>query len=94
MFKKNDNKLETARRWLFILHMVCIACILGMVIIYYFFKLKQVFLGFLMLALGIFFVWISWILWDLLFSFLCDVKSIRNKLYGINNTENDTFFDR
>lgn len=40
-----------------------------------------------LIALPLFwlFTWLTWLLKDLVFSYMCDVKLIRNKLYGVDN---------
>ena len=83
MFEKNDGTLFTARVilnvvvWIFVLAGV----ISGIILLVN----ESTALGLVMLLLVPFLSWLMWVVARLFLTYLCDIKLIRNKLYGIDN---------
>ena len=83
MFEKNDGTLFTARVilnvvvWIFVLAGV----ISGIILLVN----ESTALGLVMLLLVPFMSWLMWVVARLFLTYLCDIKLIRNKLYGISN---------
>ena len=83
MFEKNDGTLFTARVilnvvvWIFVLAGV----ISGIILLVN----ESTALGLVMLLLVPFMSWLMWVVARLFLTYLCDIKLIRNKLYGIDN---------
>lgn len=91
MFTKNDRFLKTARV------LADVSFVLGLIVsftlgIVYTVVLKNA-LFLLILPGGAFFSWTVWIFVWLWLSLCCDVKFIRNKLYGNSNNNLKELFD-
>ncbi len=83
MFDKNDKTL-------FALRAICIVTIavfavLGIVLGILVIVAGYVGAGIIFIALSIFVCWLFWVYNRLHVSYLCDIKLIRNKLYGVEN---------
>lgn len=88
MFEKNDKALLTAR--IIIIATIVISAIISLIVGI----LLAVYVNglyFLYAFIGWFFCWLLWVFAKLYLSFLCDVKLIRNKLYGIDNKGLEVF---
>ena len=84
MFEKNDKQLLIARIFLNVITgiFVIAGIVCGIVYLVY----NSIVTGLLFLLLVPFLSWIMWVFSRLYLTYLCDIKLIRNKLYG---TEND-----
>ena len=84
MFEKNDKQLLIARIFLNVITgiFVIAGIVCGIVYLVY----NSIVTGLLFLLLVPFLSWIMWVFARLYLTYLCDIKLIRNKLYG---TEND-----
>lgn len=83
MFDKNDKTLF-AMRVICIVTIIVLAAIstaLGILLI----VAGYVGAGIILIALFLFFCWLLWVYNRLHISYLCDIKLIRNKLYGVEN---------
>ena len=88
MFYKNDKSLLTARIILIVVISIMTAgCVLSGIILAV--LLDAIYL--LIAAGGGLFCWLGWVVARLYLSYLCDVKLIRNKLYGIDNDSLQAF---
>lgn len=87
MFKKNDKILFFWEKFVKIISIFLIigSFLAGMIILivdsYYY-----LLLGLLLMLLGPFVLTMNWLLFNLIFSFLWDIKFIRNKLYKITES--------
>ena len=89
MFEKNDTQLLTIRT---IINVVTILfVIIGIICSIILLVNKEIFLGVFLLVFIPFFSWFMWIIWRLIMTFLCDIKLIRNKLYGVENDNMKVF---
>ncbi len=89
MFEKNDKQLLTIRT---IINVVTILfVIIGIICSIILLVNKEIFLGVFLLVFIPFFSWFMWIIWRLIMTFLCDIKLIRNKLYGVENDNMKVF---
>lgn len=82
MFLRNDKALLTTRIIIIITTVIfaLISLIIGIV------SAVQIHGAyFLLTVIGWFFCWLRWVIWKLILSYICDVKLIRNKLYGESN---------
>lgn len=84
MFEKNDKQLLTARIFLNVITWIFV--IVGIVCGIVYLVDNSIVTGLLFLLLVPFLSWIMWVFSRLYLTYLCDIKLIRNKLYG---TEND-----
>ena len=84
MFEKNDKQLLTARIFLNVITWIFV--IVGNVCGIVYLVDNSIVTGLLFLLLVPFLSWIMWVFSRLYLTYLCDIKLIRNKLYG---TEND-----
>lgn len=84
MFEKNDKQLLTARIFLNVITWIFV--IVGIVCGIVYLVDNSIVTGLLFLLLVPFLSWIMWVFARLYLTYLCDIKLIRNKLYG---TEND-----
>lgn len=84
MFEKNDKQLLTARIFLNVITWIFV--IAGIVCGIVYLVNNFIVTGLLFLLLVPFLIWIMWVFARLYLTYLCDIKLIRNKLYG---TEND-----
>ena len=91
MFERNDKQLLIVRillnvvTWIFVLAGIVVGIVLSA-------------LGMLEIGLPILFVvpflcWLMWVYLRLHLSYLCDVKLIRNKLYGVDNDNLKVFLE-
>lgn len=91
MFEKNDKQLLTIRT---IINVVTILfVIIGIICSIILLVNKEIFLGVFLLVFIPFFSWFMWIIWRLIMTFLCDIKLIRNKLYGVENDNMKVFLE-
>lgn len=90
MFEKNDKILFIMRFVINVLSVVAgIVCIiLGIVL-----AAKGVSNGYIILFGGVIGIGFFWLVWQLCFSYLCDIKLIRNKLYGADNDSLSVFLN-
>lgn len=89
MFDKNDRTLLTVRALANVFTIIFIACcvIAGIVLASY----GMLEIGLPILFCGPFLFWIAWLAIRLHLTHLCDIKLIRNKLYGIENSALNAF---
>ena len=89
MFEVNDRSLRTVRVilnvWVWVGAIACVIC--GIVLS----ALGMIEMGLPILFVGPFACWFSWVFGRLYLSHLCDIKLIRNKLYGVGNENLDIF---
>lgn len=89
MFEVNDKFLRTVRVilnvWVWVGAIACVIC--GIVLS----ALGMIEMGLPILFVGPFACWFSWVFGRLYLSHLCDIKLIRNKLYGVGNENLDIF---
>ena len=89
MFEVNDRSLRTVRVilnvWVWVGAIACVIC--GIVLS----ALGMIEMGLPILFVGPFACWVSWVFGRLYLSHLCDIKLIRNKLYGVGNKGLDVF---
>lgn len=89
MFERNDKQLLTVRillnivTWIFVLAGI----ISGIILLVN----DSIALGLVMLFLVPFLSWLMWVVARLYLTYLCDIKLIRNKLYGIENENLSVF---
>ena len=89
MFKENDKFLKTASTLLAV--SVFLMVVVGIILFLVFAIDKQFMRGVIIMSAICFGAYLSWVFGNLLLSFFCDVKLIRNKLYDNNNTDLDLF---
>lgn len=89
MFGKNDKALLAARIILIVvISILTTGCVLAGIIM----TIVDENLIFLLISAGgALFCWLAWVIARLYLSYLCDVKLIRNKLYGIENDNLQVF---
>lgn len=89
MFEVNDKFLRTVRVilnvWVWVGAIACVIC--GIVLS----ALGMIEMGLPILFVGPFACWLMWVFGRLYLSYLCDIKLIRNKLYGVGNEDLDVF---
>lgn len=89
MFEVNDKFLRTVRVilnvWVWVGAIACVIC--GIVLS----ALGMIEMGLPILFVGPFACWFSWVFGRLYLSHLCDIKLIRNKLYGEGNENLEIF---
>lgn len=91
MFEKNDKQLLAIRT---IINVVTILfAIIGIICSIILLVNEEIFLGIFLLVFIPFFSWFMWIIWRLIMTFLCDIKLIRNKLYGVDNDNLKVFLE-
>ena len=89
MFEVNDRSLRTVRVILNVVTWIgVIACIVCGIVLS---ALGMLAAGLPILFVGPFACWLSWVFARLYLCYLCDVKLIRNKLYGVGNENLDVF---
>lgn len=89
MFEVNDRSLRTVRVILNVVTWIgVIACIVCGIVLS---ALGMLAAGLPILFVGPFACWLSWVFARLYLSYLCDIKLIRNKLYGVGNENLDVF---
>lgn len=91
MFDKNDEQLLTVRiiTNLVTLIFVIVGIVLGIV----FSAMGNIEIGLPLLLLVPFLSWLMWVYIHLHLSYLCDIKLIRNKLYGVDNDNLKIFLE-
>ncbi len=90
MFKKIDTILLTAKT---ITTMLIIICAVASLAVGVSLAVLINWVYFIVIFVGWIFCFLFWVFTNLLISFLCDIKLIRNKLYGINNEHLKEFLD-
>lgn len=90
MFEKNDRILFIMR---FVINVVSLligflCIVLGIVL-----ATQNVPYGFIIIFAGPVSACFFWLVWQLLFSYFCDIKLIRNKLYGQDNDDLSIFLE-
>ena len=89
MFEVNDKSLRTVRVilnvWVWGGAIACVIC--GIVLS----ALGMIEVGLPLLFVGRLACWLMWVFGRLYLSYLCDIKLIRNKLYGVGNENLDVF---
>ena len=89
MFEVNDRSLRTVRVILNVVTWIgVIACIVCGIVLS---ALGMIEMGLPILFVGPFACWLMWVFGRLYLSHLCDIKLIRNKLYGVGNENLDVF---
>lgn len=89
MFEVNDKSLRTVRVILNVVTWIgVIACIICGIVLS---ALGMIEMGLPILFVGPFACWLMWVFGRLYLSYLCDIKLIRNKLYGVGNENLDIF---
>lgn len=90
MFKKIDTILLTTKT---ITTMLIIICAVASLAVGVSLAVLINWVYFIVIFVGWIFCFLFWVFANLLISFLCDIKLIRNKLYGINNEHLKEFLD-
>ena len=91
MFEKNDKQLLMVR---IILNTVTfIFVIAGIISGIILLVNESTALGLIMLLLVPFLSWLMWVVARLYLTYLCDIKLIRNKLYGVDNDNLKVFLE-
>ena len=90
MFENNDKFLKIASTILkaSVVVLITLGCI---VFLFCLFDSDNAGLGFILLITFLLSAGLTWVFGNLWLSFLCDVKLIRNKLYGDNNLNTDIY---
>lgn len=89
MFEVNDKSLCTVRVILNVVTWIgVIACIVCGIVLS---ALGMIEMGLPILFVGPFACWLMWVFGRLYLSYLCDIKLIRNKLYGVGNENLEIF---
>ena len=88
MFDKNDKQLKIVRKITFIC--AIIFAVLGVIAGIILCATEDasgtnLIAGILLIVLVPFLSWLAWVYASLLLTFLCDVKLMRNKMYGLDN---------
>lgn len=91
MFEKNDKQLLTARIFLNVITWIFV--IVGIVCGIVYLVDNSIVTGLLFLLLVPFLSWIMWVFSRLYLTYLCDIKLIRNKLYGSENDNLKVFLE-
>ena len=89
MFEKNDKQLLTVCILLNIV--TCIFVLAGIISGIILSTSGSVSIGLILMFLVPFFSWLMWVVARLYLTYLCDIKLIRNKLYGIENENLSVF---
>lgn len=90
MFEKNDKPLLTARTIVNVtVGILAVLCFVGGIIL----AVADSAVWLLLAFLGTFFIWLGWVFIRLYLSYLCDIKLIRNKLYGVDNDRLAAFIE-
>ena len=83
MFQKNDSALLTARSIvLVVITLLAVGSFVAGIVLSI---VAESALFVLIILGGWFFCWLLWVFARLYLSYLCDIKLIRNKLYGVSN---------
>lgn len=91
MFEKNDKQLLTMRIILNVV--VCILAVASVICGIIISVSWEDALYLLISVGGAFLSWLIWVVARLRLTYLCDIKLIRNKLYGINNDNLKVFLE-
>ena len=91
MFEKNDKQLLTVRILLNIV--TCIFVLAGIISGIILSTSGSVSIGLILMFLVPFFSWLMWVAARLYLTYLCDIKLIRNKLYGVDNDNLKVFLE-
>ena len=92
MFERNDKQLLTVR---IITNVVtCILVIVGIIVGIVLSALGMLEIGLPILFVVPFLSWLMWVYVRLHLSHLCDIKLIRNKLYGVDNDNLKVFLEK
>lgn len=83
MFEKNDKQLLTMRILLNVVTIIFV--LLGVIFGIIYLANDAIALGLVFLLLIPFLCWLMWVVARLFLTYLCDIKLIRNKLYGVDN---------
>lgn len=96
MFRKNDNALLKTRTIIMITLIVVavLNTVFWLVMAILSSEASAIITYILFMLLGLLFCWLTWIIAKLYLSYLCDVKLIRNKLYGESNDNLEAFLDK
>lgn len=90
MFEKNDKALLTTRTIVNVtVGILAVLCFVGGIIL----AVADSAVWLLLAFLGTFIIWLAWIFARLYLSYLCDIKLIRNKLYGADNDRLAAFIE-
>ena len=91
MFEKNDKQLLTMRILLNVVTFIFVLAgiISGIILLVN----DSIALGLVMLLLVPFLSWLMWVVARLFLTYLCDIKLIRNKLYGVDNDNLKVFLE-
>ena len=91
MFEKNDKQLLTIRILLNVVTFIFVLAgiISGIILLVN----DSIALGLVMLLLVPFLSWLMWVVARLFLTYLCDIKLIRNKLYGVDNDNLKVFLE-
>ncbi len=92
MFDKNDRTLLTVRALANVFTIIFVVCsvVAGIAVA----ACGMLEIGLPILFCGPFLFWIAWLAIRLHLTHLCDIKLIRNKLYGIENNALDVFINK
>ena len=88
MFDKNDKQLKIVRKITFICAIIfAVLGVIAGIILCATEDASGTYLtvGILLIVLVPFLSWLAWVYGSLLLTFLCDVKLMRNKMYGLDN---------
>lgn len=91
MFEKNDKQLLTMHILLNVVTFIFVLAgiISGIILLVN----DSIALGLVMLLLVPFLSWLMWVVARLFLTYLCDIKLIRNKLYGVDNDNLKVFLE-
>ena len=84
MFEENDKALHTMRK---VVIAIVALLVVGSVVAGIVLAVTVSGVMILITLGGLLLSWLTWVSADVLISYLCDIKLIRNKLYGVNNED-------
>lgn len=91
MFEKNDKQLLTMR--IIVNVVICIIAAASILVGIILSATASNALFLLIAVGGAFLSWLTWVVARLYLSYLCDIKLIRNKLYGVENDNLKVFLE-
>lgn len=91
MFEKNDKQLLTMR--IIVNVVICIIAAASILVGIILSATASNALFLLIAVGGAFLSWLTWVVARLYLSYLCDIKLIRNKLYGVDNDNLKVFLE-
>ena len=91
MFEKNDKQLLTMR--IIVNVVICIIAAASILVGIILSATASNALFLLIAVGGAFLSWLAWVVARLYLSYLCDIKLIRNKLYGVDNDNLKVFLE-